>query len=226
MVIREAVNGNLLRFHWSGRVSEAVFEMNRPIIRILIAHDWAIVRAGIRQILWEEFGPLVLTQVSSDREGFDLGLGPWDLAFVGIDALHRQGLQFLAALKRAYPRQSVLAVSSRARISHFDNALKSLVQGAIATESTRDQLLTAARRVITGGGKGALAALPKTPALSKRELEVLRLVAAGKNIKEVAATLNVSPSSISTYRLRILRKLQLGSTGELIRYAFRKNLAD
>lgn len=194
-------------------------------MKILIAHDWPIFRAGIIQILRSEFGQLEITQAPTAPESLDLASGPWDLAFV--DA--REGHDLVTALKRAHPRQRVLWVSSCAEDCHFDGALKERMRASITIGSTREEVVTAARRAVTGIEARVVsttALLSKTPQLSGREMEVLRLLAVGKNVKEVAAALDVSASTISTHRVRLLGKLQLRSTGELIRYALKNNLGD
>jgi len=209
------------------RQAEVAFRDKRSSMKILIAHEWALIRAGILQILCDEFGPVEVTQASTVLEGFDLATGPWDLAIVGVDDTDSRGLQFVAGLKRAHPRQRVLAVSRRAKVSYVQGILKNLIQGTLTRECTRDGIVTAVRYAITrGDSRKESRGLPGMPPLSKRELEVLRLLAAGKSIKEVAAELKVSASTISTYRVRMLRKLKLGSTGALIRYAFKNHLAD
>lgn len=193
------------------------------MMKILIAHNWAIVRAGIRQILWDEFGPLEVMQAPAAPEDFDFAAGPWDISFVGVDDPDRKGLHFLTALSCAYPRHPVFALSSRAKASQFERTLKSFIQGSIAIDSSQSEIARAVRRTIAGSATGVSS---KTPELSARELEVLRLVAAGKSLKQVAAALKVSESTVSTYRVRLLRKLQLHTTGELIRYAITNRLAD
>jgi len=198
-------------------------------MRILIAHDWALVRAGLSQILCDEFGPVDLTQVSTAAEARDEASGPWDLALVGVDAADSSGARFIAGLQRAHPCRCVLAVSRRAMVSNTQRTLKDLIQGTLARESGRDEIVKVVRQAITGGADGGLKRrwlLPGTPVLSRREFEVLRLFAAGKTIKEIAAQLRISASTIGTYRFRILRKLKLSSTAALIRYAFKSHLAD
>jgi len=198
-------------------------------MKVLIACDWPIFRAGISQILYDEFGASEVTETSSTLNGFDLGRGPWDIAFVGIDAPDDTGLQFITALKRAHPRQPVLAMYSHARIAAVERAANGFVQGLIPREASRGEVLAAVLHLFNGTAAHPpkrFAFFQPMPGLSRRELEVLRLIATGKNVKETAAALNVSTSTISTHRVRMLRKLRLGSTGELIRYAFRNHLAD
>jgi two-component system invasion response regulator UvrY len=198
-------------------------------MKFLIADDWAIFRSGIRQILFEEFGPLEVTQGAPAPDALDLASGPWDLAVVTVDVPTREGLRFLAVLRRAYPHQRVLAVALRENIAYVESALKSSIRGSIAKESTPEELVTAVRRAIAGR-KGADPAVRAgrtvKRVLSKRELQVLRLVAAGKSIKEVAAALDVRANTVSTYRVRMLRKLNLNTTAELIRYALMTRLAE
>lgn len=197
-------------------------------MKILIAHDWAVVRAGISQILEDEFGPLEITRAPLSLEAFDFASGPWDLVFLELDVGSERGIKFSTALKQAYPRQLILAVCPRVKVTHFERGWAAYVQGAIAIEGSPVEWVTAARAAIDKtqtAGTEPQPALTRPPALSKSELRVLRLLAGGKSIKEVAAVMDVSASTVSTYRARMLQKLRLKSTGELIRYAFRNHLA-
>lgn len=199
-------------------------------MKLLIAHDSALIRAGLRCVLSEEFDTLDVTQTPTALENLDLDAGPWDLAFVGFEGPDHKGLHFIRALKRAYPVQPVIALSYRANLSHAEIIPTNFIQGSIAVESTTGDVVTAVHSVIAGYGtcplKEAAEAPSKAPALSTREQHVLRLLAGGQSVKQVAAALSLSASSVSTYRVRILRKLQLSSTAELIGYAFRNHLVD
>jgi len=198
-------------------------------VKVLIVCDWPIFRAGISQILCDEFGTLEVTETSSKLNGFDLGRGPWDVAFVGVNAPHYDSLHFITALKHAHPQQRVLALYSGMSDASLESAVNGFVQGVIPREASRQEVVAALRPVLAGTAERTAKKLEvpsQTPRLSGRELAVLRLIAAGKTVKEIAAALNVSTSTISTHRVRMLRKLRLGSTGELIRYALRNGLAD
>jgi len=198
-------------------------------MKVLIVCDWPIFRAGISQILYDEFGAMEVTETSSTLNGFDLRLGPWDIAFVGVDAPHHKGRDFITALRRVHPRQPVLALYSQAGIDEVERTVNGFVQGLIPRQASREEVVAAVLHLFGGPGEHSpknFGACPQNPGLSRRELEVLRLIAAGKNVKETAAALNVSTSTVSTHRVRMLRKLRLGSTGELMRYAFRNHLAD
>lgn len=198
-------------------------------MKILIAHDWPLIRAGIIQILSEEFSPLELTETSTALKDFNIAPGGWDLAVVGIDATNPGVRTFMAALKRAHPHQRVLAVSSSAKLSDGEPDLRNFVRRTISLASSRDDIVTAILDASAGAGEGyrkKSRVSPNTPALSDRELEVLQLLAAGKNVKEVAVELSISASSISTYRVRMLRKLKLNSTAALIGYALKHHLVD
>jgi DNA-binding NarL/FixJ family response regulator len=208
------------------------------VLKVIIVEDSAIFRSGIKQILCEEFGLVEVTHSAPVSEALDWASGPWDLAFVTVDLPGPEKLQFIAELKRAYPNQRVIALASRTIIPHLEEVLNGYVWRLIAVEGTRGELVTAVRDTITGDERavsgnpgigslpGSRAGTPLKEGLSKREREVLRLVAAGMTIKEVAATLEVSASTVSTYRVRMLRKLRLKNTAELIRYAIVERLAD
>jgi DNA-binding NarL/FixJ family response regulator len=199
-------------------------------LKVLIFDESLIFRYGIKQILSEEFGLVEVTHSAPVSKALDWTTGPWDVVFVTVDLPGLEKLQFIAELKLAYPDQRVIAFALGAIIPQLEGVLKGSVWRLIALESTREELVQAVREAIAGAERAILKnpdiKFPGRKELSKREREVLRLVAAGMSIKEVAAMLDVSASTISTYRVRMLRKLRLRSTAELIRYALRKRLAD
>ena len=199
-------------------------------LKAFIFDDSLIFRCGIKQILSEEFGLVEVTHSELVSKALDWTGGPWDVVFVTLDLPGLEKFQFIAELKLAYPNQRVIAFASRAIIPHLEGILKGSVWRLIAMEGAREELVSAVREAIAGAERMILKnpdiKFPGRKELSRREREVLRLIAIGKSIKEVAAALDVSASTISTYRVRMLRKLRLRNTAELIRYAFRKRLAD
>jgi DNA-binding NarL/FixJ family response regulator len=200
------------------------------MLRVLIADEWPIVRRGIQQILAEEFGPLQVTQSAPAAETPDFAAGPWDVAIVTFDLPGRDALQFLAKVKGSYPDQRVLAVVTRANLAHFAGVLKDSIEGWIAKESTPEEVVKAVRRVLAEAHHAAseVRRAGRVPAggLSKRELEVLRLITAGETVKQIATFLRLSEKTISTYRSRILSKLNFHTTADLIRYGLENRLAD
>ena len=211
-------------------------EMNRMALKIIIADDSAIFRSGIKQILSEEFASVEVVHGAPQSSALDWASGPCDLIFVAVDLARPEKLHFVAELNRAYPNQRVIVLASRAVIPHLEQVLKGYTWRLIAIDGTKEELITAVQDTIASAEQAALEnpairplpgpATPPNGKLSNREREVLVLVAAGMSIKEAAAALNVSASTVSTYRVRMLRKLRLKSTAELIRYALENRLAD
>jgi len=198
----------------------------RETLRILILDDHADVRQGVRQILAGSFDRLEFVEGMAGLESLELALSQsWAVVIVALDFPDREGLEVLAKLKELRPHQPILALALR--VGHF------------AVASTPDEMVPAVRRLVARGttGQGTepmegapgleLSERPPTKEnLSKREREVLLLIGSGKTVKESAAVLALSETTISTYRTRILIKLGLKSTAELIRYAVMNRLAD
>lgn len=194
------------------------FHRAAGVLKVLVADESTVVRRGMEQILVEEFGPLDVTNADVRAAGFDFASGPWDIAFVSIDLSMSETLQFLDELKRMHPGQPVLALAWRSSAPDVVRALERSIEGCILKESTPEEIVTMVRRVLVSASPDTRAqALP--PALSDRELEVLRLLSSGSSMKEIATALNISSKTVSTYRSRMLTKLNLKTTAELIRYA-------
>jgi DNA-binding NarL/FixJ family response regulator len=193
----------------------------REKLRILILDDHAAVRRAMRQIvLAETVDSLVFGQGQAGAEGLELALGQrWDLVIV------REGLQVLTDLKRMRPDQLILVLSVHGP------------EGQVEVANDSDDLVSAVRRILADGTNGQstamevtvrsdLRAQPIHGKLSNRELEVLRLISLGRTLKEVAGVLALSEKTVSTYRSRMLTKLGLKTTSELIRYALINGLSD
>ncbi len=205
-------------------------------LKVIIVDDSAIFRSGIKQILVEEFGLVEVTHGGPVSAGLDWASGPWDLVFVTLDPAALDKIQFIAEPERTHPKQRVIALASRENIPHLEEVLKGYAWRLIAVDGTRGEFVSAVRDALAGAERtglknpapmSLLVSGPGTPlnrGLSKREREVLETVVAGMSLKEAAATLNISVSTVSTYRVRLRRKLGLRSTAELIRCALGNGL--
>jgi DNA-binding NarL/FixJ family response regulator len=151
----------------------------------------------------------------------------------------RSGIEVLQDLKRVYPRLPVVVLSAFPEKDYALRAFKLGASGYVSKQSASSELVAAVRKALAGGRyitpslAEALAATvageaPVLPheTLSDRELQVLRHVALGKQLKEIAAELSLSEKTIGTYRMRISRKLGLGTNVEIARYATRHGLVD
>lgn len=212
----------------------------RQKLRILILDNHAVVRRGVRQILAERFDTLEFGEGKVGPEGLGLALGqPWDLVIVAIDVPDQEALEALIELKRMSPDQPILALTVRVKSPDATGAMKAATEGRIEVANNPDELVSAVHRLFAGrtGGQSTVAmeARPDLERrrgclshenLSKRESEVLRLIGLGRTVKQTAAVLALSERTVSTYRTRILIKLGLETTAELIRYALMNRLAD
>ena len=209
-------------------------------MKILIIDDHAIVRRGMASLLQEHFKDLEIGEAEDAKTGLAAVMKqPWDLAMVDINMPGRNGLELIQELKVEKPALRVLVVSSHLEKDYALRALKSGAAGYVSKQSAADALVTAVQRVLSGRRyispalaeqlAGALAgesAAISHEALSNRELQVLRLIALGKSIKEISADLALSAKTVATYRSRIAEKMGLSSNVELTRYAMQHGLVD
>lgn len=208
--------------------------------RILIADDHELVRRGLRHILTDAFPDLVLVEAVDARQTLDtIEKQPCDLVLLDINMPGRSGIEVLQDLKRLYPRLPIVVLSAFPEKDYALRAFKLGASGYVSKQSASSELVAAVHKALTGGRyitpslaevlaatvAGEVPALPHET-LSERELQVLRYVALGKQLKEIAAELSLSEKTIGTYRMRISRKLGLGTNVELARYATRHGLVD
>jgi DNA-binding NarL/FixJ family response regulator len=208
--------------------------------RILIADDHELLRRGLKGILMEEFSPLQVGEAGDAAQALEAAeKQAWDVVLLDINMPGRSGLDVLQDLKSLYPTMPVIILSAFPEQDYAVRAFKLGTSGYVSKQSASTELLAAIRKALAGGRyitpllAEALAATlaGETPAvphelLSNRELQVLRLVASGKTLKEIAAELSLSEKTIGTYRTRIAQKLGLGTNVELTRYAVRHELVD
>jgi two-component system invasion response regulator UvrY len=203
------------------------------MIRVLIADDHAVVRRGLRQILEEATDIKLTGEASTGREVLRALHENWyDVLVLDISMPEITGLEILQDLRKMNPRPKALILSMYPEKQFAVRALKGGAAGYLTKDSAPEELLTAIREVASGKRyiTQQLAEIladeilvdsdkPAHESLSNRESQVLRLLAQGKGSSEIATELMLSPKTISTYRTRILEKLHLNNTAELIRYA-------
>jgi len=206
-------------------------------MRILIADDHPVVRQGLKQILSSDLEAAVVGEATTGDEALELARRlEWDLAIVDFSMPGRNGFDLLGDLKREFPDRPVLILSMHAESLHASRVLRAGGAGYVSKE-TAPQELTKAIRKVASGGRYVSASLAEILAfelssdvrqpherLSDREYRVMWLLATGKQINEIATEMQLRPTTVSTYRARIFRKLGLGSTAELVRYAIRQHL--
>ncbi|MDQ3031866.1 MAG: response regulator transcription factor [Myxococcota bacterium] len=209
-------------------------------MRVLLIDDHAIVRRGTRELLVEELPDAEFEEAGTGEDALSLvGHARFDLAILDISMPRRGGIDTLKELQVRAPSLPVLVLSQHAEEQYAIRALRSGARGYLTKNSAPEELARAARTIL-GGGKyvseqlaqqlaGSLTIDPSKPpheSLSDRELEVLRMIGAGKSVKDIAAELSLSAKTVSTYRTRILEKMRMGSSAELMRYVLRTGLTE
>lgn len=208
--------------------------------KILIVDDHEVLRDGVQRVFDKQPGTAVFGEASNLQEAVTLVREQeWDVAVLDISLGDRSGLEVLKELKQIRPRLPVLILSMHSEEQFARPALKAGAAGYITKNSPRAELVKAVDKVISGGTyvSPALAERliidlrenterPRHERLSDREFEVLRLIASGKTVSEIATMLSLSDSTISTYRGRILEKMEMKTNAELTHYAIQKRLVD
>ncbi|MBI5900254.1 MAG: response regulator transcription factor [Rhodocyclales bacterium] len=209
-------------------------------INVLIADDHAIVRQGLKQILSETEDMLVTGEADDGAEALALARQqPWDVFLLDVSMPNRNGIDTLKQLKKEFPRLPVLILSMHPEEQYAVRALKAGASGYLTKQSAPEQLVNAIRQVASGKKYLSPAVAQqladaisedteKSPheRITDREYQVLKLIAAGKTLTQVAETLNLGVATVSTYRARLLEKMGLRSTAELIRYGLEHGLAE
>ena len=210
------------------------------MIRILLVDDHAVVRRGVRDILTEALGKVAFGEASKPSEAIDkLQAEDWDVVVLDISLPGRGGLDALREIKRLRPALPVLVLSMHAEDHYALRALRAGAAGYVNKESAAEDLSGAVRKVLAGGTHVSVrlaetlakilrvdASRPAHDRLSDRELEVLRGLAGGKTVKQIGVDLALSEKTVSTYRTRLLEKMQMHTNAELIQYALREGLVE
>lgn len=191
-------------------------------------------------LLREHFKDVEFGEAEDSRQGFAAVLeGSWQLVIMDISMPGRNGLDLIQEIRSAKPELPVLVVSAHSEKDYAIRALKLGAAGYVSKQSAPDVLVSAVRRVLAGGRyvspslaeqlAGSLAGGASDgahEALSNRELQVLRLIASGKSLKEIGAELALSEKTVATYRARISEKMGLPTNVDLTRYAMRHGLVE
>ena len=208
------------------------------MIRVLIADDHPIVRQGLRQILSETADMEVTGEAANGQGALDqVRAGGWDVLVLDITMPDRSGFDILKELKHEQPHLPVLVLSIHAEEQLAVRVLKAGASGYLTKENAPEELVRAIRKVVSGGryispglaeslafGLDDASSPARHETLSDREFQVMQLMASGKTLAEIADTLSLSAKTVSTYRARLLEKLNLKTNSELIRYAIENGL--
>jgi DNA-binding NarL/FixJ family response regulator len=209
-------------------------------MRILIADDHAMFRRGLRETLLEAFPRVSFGEAKTAAETVEfVRHHHWDVVILDISMPGKSGLDILDDVKRLRPRTPVLLLTMHPEQQYARRALKAGAAGYLTKDSVPDELKNAIKKIIVGGRyvsatlaeKLAVdlrqgAELPVHELLSGREFQVLRMLASGKTVKEMAEELSLSVKTVSTYRGRILEKTGMKTNADLIRYALEAQLVD
>ncbi|HKZ57082.1 MAG TPA: response regulator transcription factor [Thermodesulfovibrionales bacterium] len=210
------------------------------MMKILIADDHAVVREGLKQILSESPDMVVAAEASTGPEVLEkIGKDDFDLVVLDIAMPGRGGLDILKEIKNKKPRLPVLILSMYPEEQYAVRVLKAGASGYMTKESAPHELVKAIQQISKGkkyvspslAEKLALdleitTGRPPHESLSDREYQVMCMIASGKTLKEIAEKLSLSIKTISTYRSRILEKMNMKSNAELTHHAIKNRLVD
>ena len=208
------------------------------MIRILVADDHAVVREGIKTILSGQEGLVVEDEAENGQEVLSrITKKEYDLVLLDISMPGRSGLEILEEIKAMQPKLPVLILSMHPEEQYAVRMLRGGASGYLTKASAPQELVRAIRK-ISGGGKYVTASLaeklaceldahadkPRHERLSNREYQVMLMLAAGQSVNEIADELCLSAKTITTYRTRILEKMDMKKNAELTLYAVKNDL--
>jgi DNA-binding NarL/FixJ family response regulator len=210
------------------------------VIRVLVADDHAVVRQGLRLILSETPDIVVGGEAATAHDVRRLVREEaWDVMVLDINLGGVSGIELIGEIHQLRPRLPVVVLTMYSEEQYAVRAIKAGAAGFLTKESAPDKLIEAVRKVASGGRyvgpelaevlasaiAGGNADLPHE-GLSNRELEILKMIGSGKTVSEIARVLTLSVKTVSTHRTRILRKMNMQTNAELMRYAVRSQLVD
>ena len=208
------------------------------MLRILIADDHSVVRKGLKQILLDEFSSALIEEVA-DAEALIKKVisSQWDVVISDLSMPGRSGLDALQQIKSSHPNLPVLILSIHPEEQYALRALKSGASGYITKDAAPDELVKAVQKILLGkkyisqsiaeklaNTFSADAGINPHESLSDREFDVMKQLANGKSVSEIADMLSLSVTTISTYRARLMTKMNLKSNSDLTRYAIENKL--
>jgi len=208
------------------------------MLRILIADDHAIIRKGLKQILLEEYPSAIIEEVN-DAEGVTKKTmsDEWDIIICDLSMPGRSGLDVVQQVKQNFPKLPVLILSIHPEEQYAIRVLRAGAAGYLSKDAATEELVKAVQRVLQGRKyvSSAIAekmaseldqdtSKPPHEVLSDREFDVFKMLASGKTVSEIAEQLTLSITTVSTYRARILVKMNMKTNAELTRYGLENKL--
>ncbi len=213
--------------------------MDKVVLRVLITDDHAILRKGLMEILTENIGDVVCGEARNAEQAIaQVRSREWDLLILDIAMPGRSGVDLLRDLKKEKPQLPVLILSMYSEDQYGKRVLQAGASGYVSKDSPPKELIRAVRKVLAGGRYVSATMAeklagdlehplgPRHSSLSDRELEVLRMLASGKTVSGIAEELHLSVTTVSTYRVRILEKMGMETTAQLMHYALSNHLID
>lgn len=208
--------------------------------RILLVDDHPIVRQGIKHVLAAAFHPALVGEAATAEEGMiEIRNAEWDVMVLDLTLPGMSGLDLLKDLRRERPTLPVLVLSMHPPDQFARRAMNAGASGYLAKDSSPTELVKAVSELIAGRRYLNPAVIEELvthlqperaqrphEALSDREYPVLRMIASGLTVSQVAARLTLSVKTISTYRARVLEKMHMKTTAELMHYGIHQNLVD
>jgi DNA-binding NarL/FixJ family response regulator len=210
------------------------------MIKVLVGDDHAVVRRGLRQILAETPDILVGGEAATGAEVLRLVRSErWDVVVLDINLQGANGLEILSEIRRDRPELPVLILTVYSEEQYALRAVKAGAAGFLTKESAPENLIEAVRK-LAAGGRYVTSALAERLAtfvatkhdgaphekLSNREFEIMKLIASGKTVGEIARELSLSVKTVSTHRTRILAKMEAKTNAELTHYAVKNKLVE
>ena len=208
------------------------------MIKVLIVDDHPLIREGMKQILLADRDIVVAGEASTASELMEiLNKGKFDLVLLDIALPDSGGLDLLKRIKTEFPHLPALVLSMYKEEEYAIRALRAGAAGYIVKETAPTQLVAAIRKAVSGGkhispllaeqlATTMESGFKETPhqSLSDRELQILLMIGSGKTPTEIAEELSLSIKTISTYRTRILEKMRMENTSQLMHYVLKHNL--
>ncbi len=208
--------------------------------KVLIVDDHEVVRDGVKKLLGEQPGDISCGEAGTPDEAVRMALfDDWDAVVLDLSFAGKSGLEVLKELKQLRPRLPILVLTMHSEEQYARRAFKAGAAGFITKDSPRAELSKAIQKVMEGGrylsptlAERLILDLergidrPPDETLSDREFQVMRLIASGKTLSEIAGLLSLSDKTISTYRARLMEKMGMRTNAELIHYAIQNKLVD
>lgn len=204
--------------------------------RVLLVDDHEVVRKGLRSILDDRFAGIEVAEAATGDEALAQLAEPFDAVILDLSMPGRSGIDLLAEIKHRHPKLPVLIMSLHGEEQFAVRALRAGAAGYLTKSAAPEQLIGAFERIVRGGRYISPAVAERLAAavggeagaphdrLSQREFEVMRGIASGESVGEIAERLHLSAKTISTYRARLLDKMGMATNSELTRYAIENGL--